>query len=303
MSDSPGRPAWSAQDGIDPRDWPDAAREATRGLRQGYLVRRPPLVYAANPDQPIHRTTKAWAGSSKAESGVVNLLADEVRPEYGLIITQTCDLVEEGAPKRPWVHLAPVYLFRADKGQRNQIQKGRGFQYLCYVPELEPKEDGVWVADLRLLVAVEKGWLVDRETRPAFSTDAEFDRLAELLAASFSRRAFATVVVDHILRPTQDLLKTIAADHEGRDPIVEVGLATGRSRVDPTNAQLVFMLDGELSVQLRDEILTWWDTTAEVARANGLETLVPKFISVDILTAREYRALDILDAQAFSPND
>ena len=196
-----------------------------------------------------------------------------------------------------------MYVFGGDKGQRKQIELGRGFHYLCHVPVLEPDEYGIWVADLRLLVPVEKGWLVERNAFAAFSDEAGFDRLTELLAACFSRRAFATVIVNHVLGPTLELLKQIAVDLEGNDPIVEVGLATGRSRVEPTNAQVVFMLDGELPPELRGRILDWWETTSEVARAAGLETLVPRFVSVDDLTAREYRALDLLDAEAFSPHD
>ncbi len=41
-------PRWSLQDGIDPGAWPDEAREATDGLRQGSLVASPPFVYAAS---------------------------------------------------------------------------------------------------------------------------------------------------------------------------------------------------------------------------------------------------------------
>jgi hypothetical protein len=303
VTETQGRRSWSLQDGINSRAWPESAREATRNLRQGFLVQKPPLVYAANPDHPIHETSKAWSKSAKAETGAVNVIAEDLRPAYGLIVTQTCDLVEEGVPKRPWVHIAPVYIFRGDRGQRKQIERGRGFQYLCHIPCLDPPEDGIWVADLRILVPVEKGWLVDVESVPAFPDETGFDRLRELLAASFSRKAIATVIITHLLGPTVELLKKIAVDLEGDDPIVEVGLATGRSIVDPTNAQLVFMLDGDLTPELRQQILDWWETTSEAARANGLETLLPRFVSIDALSAREYRALDLLDAEAFSPFD
>ena len=125
MTETPGRTSWDLQAGINPRSWPEEVRKATRDLRQGLLVESPPLIYAAEAGYPIHATTQAWAGSSKASSGAVNLISPELRPEYGLIVTQTCDLVEEGSPKRPWIHIAPVYVFAGDKGQCSQIERGR----------------------------------------------------------------------------------------------------------------------------------------------------------------------------------
>ncbi|RKQ92985.1 hypothetical protein C8N24_2842 [Solirubrobacter pauli] len=297
------RPSWSLQAGVDPREWPEAAREATKPLRQGSLVERPPLVYAADAAHPIHATTRAWAGSSRASSGVVSVQAEKLRPAYGLVVTQTCDLVEEGTPKRPWVHIAPVYALDGDKGTVKQIKRGRGFTYLCHVTGLEAPDAGIWVADLRLLVPVEKGWLVGRPAQAGFADEDGYDRLRVQLAATVARKAFATVINHHVLGPTVDLLRELAGEYEGNDPIVDVGLLLGRSRLDPQYAQVVFMLDSELSPDLRTRILDWWETTAEVARAAGLETLVPRFVSLDELSAREYRALDLLDAQSFSPDD
>lgn len=295
-------PAWSLQTGIDPQSWPNAARDATAGLRQGTLVASPPFTYAASADHPIHSTTRAWATSSSAHSGVVNVVSPELRPPYGLIVTQTCDLVEEGRPKRPWIQIAPVYVLYANPGDRMRIQQSRGFDYLVPIPALEPPQGALWVADLRLLVGVEKGWLVDRETLCAFTDEADYERLAQQLAHRFARTAYATVVVDHVLRPAIELFRDIVERYEGQDPIAEVGLALGRSRLEPTNAELVFMLDGELPPELRAQIIEWWQPVAEQARVDGLELLVPRFVSLDELTAREYRAIDVLDASSLSPD-
>lgn len=294
-------PAWSLQTGIEPQSWPDAARDATVGLRQGTLVASPPFTYAASAEHPIHAVTRAWAASGHAESGVVNVVSTGARPAYGLIVTQTCDLVEEGNPKRPWVQIAPVYTLYANSGDRSRIEQGRGFDYLVPITALTPPDGALWVADLRLLVPVEKGWLVDRETLSAFNDEAEYDRLAMQLSRRFSRTAYATVVVDRVLRPAHELFSDIIERYEGQDPIVEVGMALGRSRLEPVNAQLVFMLEGELSPELRAQIIDWWQPVAERARTDGLELLAPRFVALDELNAREYRGLDILDAASLSP--
>jgi hypothetical protein len=294
-------PRWSLQAGIEPLAWPNTARDATTGLRQGTLVVSPPFTYAASAAHPIHAITRAWAESPSAQSGVVNVVSLERLPPYGLIVTQTCDLVEEGKPKRPWIQIAPVYLLVANRGDRTRIVQGRGFDYLVPVTALAPHDGALWVADLRLLVVAEKGWLVGRETLAAFVDEAGYDRLAQQLGHLFARTAYATVVVERVLRPTRKLFSDIIERYEGQDPIVEVGLALGRSRLEPVNAQLVFMLDGELSPGLRAQIVDWWQPLSEAARAEGLELLAPRFVSLDQLTAREYRALDVLDASSLSP--
>jgi hypothetical protein len=298
-------PAWSLQTGIDAQVWPKAARDATAGLRQGTLVASPPFVYAASADYALHAVTRAWASSPSAASGVVNVAAPDKRAPWGLIVTQTCDLVEEGKPKRPWAQIAPVYELYANAGDRARILQGRGFDYLVPIATLEPSEGALWVTDLRLLVPVEKGWLAgpEREVRDGFDEQAGFDRLAAQLGRLFSRTAHATVVGKRILRPAYELLRGIAERYEGRDPIAEVGLALGRARLDPVNAQLVFMLDGELTPELRSQLIDWWQPVADKAHADGLEVLAPRFVSLDELSAREYRLLDLLDASSLSPDD
>ncbi len=294
-------PSWSLQAGIDPHAWPESARDATKGLRQGTLVVSPPFTYAANAEHPIHVATRAWASSPSASSGVVNVVSTDGRPPYGLIVTQTCDLVEEGKPKRPWIQIAPVYPLPANRGDRTRIVQGRGFDYLVPITALAPPDGALWVGDLRLLVVAEKGWLVGRKMLPAFADEAGYDRLAQQLSRQFARTAYATVVVERVLRPAHQLFADIIERYEGKDPIVEVGLAIGRSRLDPVNAELVFMLDGQLPTDLRAQIVGWWQPLSESARADGLELLAPRFVTLDDLSAREYRELDLLDAALLSP--
>jgi len=145
----------------------------------------PPFIYAASADHAIHAVTRAWAASPSSQSGAVNVVSAEGRPPYGLIVTQTCDLVEEGKPKRPWVQIAPVYLLFANSGDRTKIQQGRGFDYLVPITGLTPPEGALWVADLRVLIPAEKGWLVGRETLAAFDDEAGYDRLAQQLGHRF----------------------------------------------------------------------------------------------------------------------
>ena len=286
-------PSWSLHVGIEPQAWPESARDATKGLRQGTLVKSPPFTYAANAEHPIHVITRAWASSPSASSGVVNVVSPAGRPPVRADRHSDLRLVEEGKPKRPWIQIAPVYLLPAKRGDRTRIVQGRGFDYLVPITALAPPDGALWVGDLRLLVVAEKGWLVGREVMPAFADEAGYDRLAQQLSRQFARTAYATVIVERVLRPAHQLFADIIERYEGEDPIVEVGLALGRSRLDPVNAELVFMLDGQLPADLRAQIVGWWQPLSEAARADGLELLAPRFVTLDDLSAREYRELEL----------
>jgi hypothetical protein len=294
-------PPFSLEAGIDAGRFTSSVRNATAALRQGTLVAEPPLLYAADPAHPLYVATVAWATSDKAAGGVVNIVSAAKRPAWGLIVSQTCDLVEEGRPKRPWTLIAPVYQLSADRGTRRMIELERGYDYLCPVTGLDADDDSLWVADLRLLVPVEKGWLVGAINDHAFVDEAGYERLARQLGRLFSRTGYATPLVTHVLKPLNALLEKITKKYDGEDNIAEVALALGRSRLDPTNAQVVFLLEGPIDDDLRDMILAWGQSVLENP-PEGVNVLMPRIAMLDDLTAREYRTLDHVDVSAFSPD-
>lgn len=300
MNDEASDPDFSLEGGIDAGRFSDAVRGATAQLRQGTIVESPPFVYAASQHHPLFSASVAWAESDRAATGAVNVLNAARRAPRGIIVTQTCDLVEEGSrPKRPWVLIAPVYTLTCDAGTRKLIEQARGYDYLCPITGLEADLKRFWVADLRLLMPVEKGWLVGVATSAGFGDEVGYDRLGRQLSSLFARPAYATPLITHILRPLNELLREIS-ERWADDPIVDVGLALGRSRVDPTNAQVVFVLDGPMDEELHELIIAWGQHIVE-ASPSGLHVLLPRTVSVDDLTVREYRTLDIIDLARFSP--
>lgn len=152
-----------------PATWPAEVVAAARRFKQGDLVERPPFFY--------HRVDalRVWKARVEDEDGEGLVeLTDEQRPPYGLITTQTCDLFEDTPrPRQPWFSVAPAYDYSPylKQGQEKQIKRGR-FRYLVHLssPRLP---DGLWVADLRLEVPVEKSWLVGREPLDGFDSVAE----------------------------------------------------------------------------------------------------------------------------------
>ena len=88
--------------------WPDAVLTAVSPFKQGDLIEKPPIFYAAVTAYAIHSQTKALGVlSTDVDIAVLN---PGDTPPFGLITTQTCDLCEETRkPKQPWIHIVPVY--------------------------------------------------------------------------------------------------------------------------------------------------------------------------------------------------
>jgi len=293
----------SIDDGIDPGLWTEQTRETASQLRQGQAVELPPFFYYASAEHPVHQITHEWAEVTERSSGVVDLTAEDLRPPYGLIATQTCDLAEEGKPKRPWVQLAPVYVYRCSAGEARKIQQGRSHPYLCWASGLGDRDDGLWVADLRILLPVEKGWLVEQTTLPGFADEPGYTDFANRLATRFARPAYATELVNEVLKPLRDLLAEVSDRFAGDDGIVEVGLELGRDRLDPQSARVCFIGNEPLRDEVRGFIGDWWTQTFGATGRGALQVLAPDFTDYDQLTARRYVGLDIMSISEFSPDD
>lgn len=121
-------------------DWPEGLLEHLRRFEQGHLVEGLPFFYFADPANPVFDL----AGHAD------ELVWDSEEFPYGVIVTQTCDLQEDGVkrPRKPWAHCCPVY--RADdvangrglpQGQIDQAKKDL-IEYLVWFPQV-PKE-GIW---------------------------------------------------------------------------------------------------------------------------------------------------------------
>jgi hypothetical protein len=140
-----------------PSEWPPGTWEALQAFRQGDLIKEPPLLYFADPARPTWEMTKRYAPTSRGPEPIEAQGA--IRPKYGLITSQTCDIAEDESPqrpKKPWVQIAPVFDASehiTGNRQREWVMGGR-FVYLIHLPALP---NGLWVADLRIEVPVEKG--------------------------------------------------------------------------------------------------------------------------------------------------
>jgi hypothetical protein len=270
--------------------WPPEVLEALVRFKQGHLIQQPPIFYAASPAYGVWDLTRT-AGDAAED---LLELADEDRPRYGLITTQTCDIAEEGRPDHPWIEVVPVYpLIDISKEDLELIESHRrSHLVLLEPPELE---GGPWVADLRIQVPIEKSWLVGREPFESFPTEEAYQILAERLAAKRERPALATPVMDNIVRPLANWLRR-GGGIKAAATVDELRLAVGPSRLTVDRASLLVLTNDEpLSPADRVPWDKWWGRTQPRAAEIGIDLLGNQYETYDTLSARAYKATVPLD--------
>ena len=293
-------------------EWPDGVLELLSQFVQGDLVANPPIGYFADPTSPIWEPSRRYAEqlsiTNDTSEGDIIYFPDEALPPYGMITTQTCDLVEADSerPRWPWVQLIPVYDLedQLNSGQKELLRKGVGQRILLHVPALE---SGFYVADFRLSFPVEKGWLAKQGRIDGFGTEELRQRVADRLAHLAGRPAFAGSFVSTIQQPLVDALKDLKRANAGGfkrfyETVVEVGTRID-SRLNPTTVQVVVICSKELS---KDD-LEWWnnwhDTCRQRATEVGITLQALDFKLLDgTFTAAEYRELTLIPLVNVSPD-
>ena len=277
--------------------WPPGVLDALKNFVQGHVVEKPPLFYFADPSRPVWARTFAYAVDSEGPE-VVELSAG-TGPTYGLITTQTCDIAEEDAerPIRPWVQVSPIYDRSEDlnSGWRRTFQRGGGPRYLMYVPALT---NGFWVADFRIEIPVEKGWLATRSPIDGFGDEAAQRKVGERLAVLRNRPAFASRFVELIQRPLVEDLKKLKAENlhlyetmVQEDPEIAVELD---SFLDPRLVRLTLLVERALSTGTEEWWRAWWDDASGRCEAVGLVLQPFAVREVTEVNLAEYRKMTTL---------
>jgi hypothetical protein len=260
------------QRGLD-APWPDAVKEAVVPFRQGQLVERPPLFYAARLQYGVWSPTRNLAEADDDEGDpdtLVDLEFDQ-RPPFGIVTSQTCDVAEERPdPVEPWIQVAPVY----------QCGEGDPLLERDFVAQLDPpdmKGDG-WIADLRIEMAMEKSLLVGANPIEAFPTEDEYDSFGDLLAYRRGRPALHSVfneVVNVVTREMkQESKKNKKWARRVRETIYKLKLAIQNgSRLHPVAARLYVATRGEPTDETRAWFDEWWNRARLVAQEHDLELL------------------------------
>ena len=282
-------------------EWPHAVLDAVRQFRQGDVVDQPPFFYFRSEEYAVWKLQ--LEPSEDADYGSIVDLDPADRPPYGLITTQTCDLYEEGTrPRQPWFAVAPAYDFtsKLKDGQREQIRRGEvGHLVLLTADWLG---DGTWVADLRIEVPVEKGWLVGREPRPGFASLAECKTLAGRLATRRGRPALSAALTSNIVLPLRTWLKDKGRRY--RDEVESLRLLAAD---DPAVSVVGGLIVVAAGAGLSDEAKIAWkafeDSLIDAAAEHGVTALPFRYGTYDEFTGREVAASVQLDFDYLSPSD
>ena len=236
------------------------------------------------------------------------LFPEGLAPPYGMITTQTCDLVEEDAdpPGWPWAQLIPVYDMddALNSGQKKLLRQGRFRRSLLHVPSLTP---GFYVADFRISFPVEKGWLARQARIDGFDTEELRQRVGDRLALLSGRPAFAGTFVSTIQSPLTEALRELKrsdrAAFDRMDALVpEVGVLMD-SRLRPSTVQVVVISIETLDKSQTEWWNSWWDTCRQRAAGVGITLQALDFKVLDnSYSAAEYRRLTLLPLPNVSPD-
>lgn len=272
-------------------DWPRGLLDKLRQWEQGDIVQKPPLFYFAIPSIPIWAPTDQFAEDSTGPE-VVWIADPEWEPPLGIVTTQTCDIGEEDSkrPKRPWVQISPVYQVTSRSLQ--DIAQGFVPKYLYHVPDL-PYE-GLWVADLRIEVPVEKTWLAAQIPIQGFANESAKRGLGQRLAWQRSRPAFSTdywATQRNLEDAIEQLKKEEPATHKALIGVLEEIAVRVDSHIRPTYAQFVFICSAPIPQACRDWFLSWFEAVSASRSASGISLHVPAFKEIQTLTVGEYRSM------------
>jgi hypothetical protein len=297
--------------GIPPRraDWPQDVLRAAARFKQGDLIADVPFFYFADPALPVHALTAEYAGDPPV------VCEDTVRLRFALLVSQTCDIVEEDSdpPLWPWVQVCPTYQADAtlpngdhllNGGERKLIAAGRRqqFVHLTAAPSA-----GMWVADLRVLLPIEKSVLARRDPLPAFATETERLMLGRRLSYLYSRPAFDGRFSRAVHLPLLKALRKVRTEdpmlwERMNDQISEIGVQTD------LNFKMGFVEVHLLheSGAIDDDVSEWfrwqWDLWSETANEAGLTLLPLQQSNLDKLSASTYRKLTRLPLAQVSPD-
>ena len=236
------------------------------------VIERPPFSYHALGRYAL------WSASMQAENAdevVLIELADEDRPPYGVITTETCDLLEEGRDRkiRPWFQVAPVLdLGHLDEQFKTTIQKLR----MTYLSRLTGPHftNGFFVADLRISIPIEKSALVGRVGIEGFASQDEERAFSIQIGELATRPVWPNSVQQIIVRGLREYFTKSSRRTSLRSLVpLELRLAVTGPETAPIAALLVYT-DMTRESETRLLFDPYWKTIEGDAQAVGL-TLMP----------------------------
>lgn len=275
--------------------WRPEVLQAAAQFTCGDVVENPPYFYFADPRHAVMAMTEKYNDSASAGPEIID--ASDMAPPFGVITSQTCDLreIDFDPPSKAFISVSPV--FDATEVLSRDIQsllrKGRQIQSWLHLPALSQYRQGVWVADFRLEVPIEKSWLVGRQPISAFASEVDARRVPRAVYEIRSRPAWSDDVVESVQQTLDEALRDVKQDdrilyRSLLTQIAEVG-ARADSMLEPQWVQVAAFSEGDVDANVAE----WWlltaDKIAESLSEKGIEAHEPQLHDLGVCPVAVYR--------------
>ncbi len=275
-----------------PEEWPDAVINTVLSFQQGDLVANPPFMYVASPQYGIWDLTRS-AGSAGVTDDLLELDPEDGFP-FGMIATETCDLTEEDRRyrKHPWISLAPVYAANeaVPEDTLDLIRDGR-YSYLRSIEDTALGA-GTWIVDARILIPVEKSWLVGKFPIRVYSSSEGLAAVADFFANRFRRVDLDARLHEALIKPLRRWLEHLSVNRSRQvlGCVREVRLAVSGDPLNPDGASLILIVDDKSNIErVRAEWDQKWEGWRDRVDRVGIALLASAYETYDSLSARGYR--------------
>jgi hypothetical protein len=208
-----------------------------------------------------------------------------------LVVSQGCDLVKSSFP---CATVVPVY-DAATALTPQQIGNAKAGKVWHLVPLTAPwTSGGIWVADLRLELPLDKSVLIGRDPIEGFKDEVDYLRLAERLALVRRRPDVPEPCLEHVVKPLQASLARYREDGLDVTSGVRELRVQANDHSKPTAVTLWVIRDDE-----RDLDESVWDEVVQPVRehalANGIALAGPEIASLWEMAAADYITSDAID--------
>ncbi len=260
------------------RAWTDAEARALDQIRQGHVVDGIPLI-AVSPANPT------WQGTAIGTAAARTVVTEHPPvARKAMVVSQGCDLVRTTFP---WATVVPVYDIETFLGtsQRSAARSGQTRYLVPITAQWAPT--GLWVADLRFEIPVDKALLATLTPEEGFADEAGYADLAARLAESRQRAAVPDPCLNHVAKPLFDAVRDRQADSvDPNDGVREIRVICN-DPVAPTTVHLLVVPEQGHQPNA-DEWNTIFDLVHPKATAAGIALTGPEIAGLDELTATDY---------------
>lgn len=279
-------------DPLGSRPWDLSVLAALDRWRQGHILRELPLLGLGPPAgvEPLWARAAVWATGT----GPLALGEESMTTRPVMVVSQGCDLIKD---KFPFATVVPVYNAAGILTESQQVSARAGLTRHQVHLTAPWAAGGLWVADLRHEMSIDKTLLIEPDPVEAFPDEVGYAHLADRLAAARQRPATPQPCLDHVVAPLKKYLAARRASGVNLLAGVREVRVHSNHPVSPTAVTLFVVANDDE----RPDVDGWvavLDALHEGAATAGIAITGP-----DITDLREMSAADYLTSQAIADAD